>query len=193
MSGLMSDLLMANAFHSQAQMLRNVQTNFHNSEGILKIEMQLDAGRGQSIVKKQEQLKGMGKQEGVANQYLSDTTSKEQKELSKASKDKDDTTVKKVIVNSKELTVLQQQKQTVSSQIVQLQTADATANSQQIQQLQQQLQTIQGTIQQVQASASSGTSNNQDVVTASSVPDVGPAYTLEVSQQPTAEAGTPVA
>lgn len=193
MSGLMSDLLMANAFHSQAQMLRNVQTNFHNSEGILKIEMQLDAGRGQSIVKKQEQLKAMGEQEGVANQYLSDTTSKEQKELSKASKDKDDTTVKKVIVNSKDLTVLQQQKQTVSSQIVQLQTADATANSQQIQQLQQQLQTIQGTIQQVQASASSGTSNNQDIATASSVPDVGPAYTLEVTQQPTAEASTPVA
>lgn len=192
MSGLMSDLLMANTFHSQAQMLRNVQTNFHNSEGILKIEMKLDAGRGQSIVRKQEQLKAMGKQEGVANQYLSDTTSKEQKELNKASKD-NDTTVKKVIVNSKDLTILQQQKQTVSSQIVQLQTADTTANSQQIQQLQQQLQTIQGTIQQVQASVSSGTSNNQDVVTASSVPDVGPAYTLEVTQQSTAEASTPVA
>jgi len=191
MSGLMSDLLMASSLQSQAQMIRNVQTNFHNTEGILKAELKTD--KGVIRVKKQEMLKSMDKQGSVSNKYLSDTTSQEQKALSKASKEKDDTTtVKKVIVNSKDLTVLQQQKQVVSSQIVQLQTSDATTNDKQLQQLQQQLQTIQGAIQQVQVNGASNASINQDVVTTSGVPDMGPAFTLEVTQQPMAVASTSV-
>ncbi|MBU2702078.1 hypothetical protein Ga0466249_003205 [Sporomusaceae bacterium BoRhaA] len=47
----------------------NVQTNFHNTEGILKAELKRD--KGVIRVKKQEMLKSMDKQGSVANQYNS--------------------------------------------------------------------------------------------------------------------------
>jgi hypothetical protein len=183
-SSLMSDLLMSNLLQSQVQLLRNTQTNVHNSGEVLKGYIKVDKGVMQA--KEQEQLNHVQNQESTAGTYLTKTMNKQKDMISKTAKDKvDQVATGSTVIGSKDAAVLNNQRQKLLSEITRLQSSNDDTDSQQVDKLQQQLQAVESALQESQASPSGG--SGQESVSP------GPAYTVELNSSYSPAPASPAA
>lgn len=150
---LVSDILIANTLYKQVQSTYSSQSHIHNSAKTLDIEIELDKGRGLDVSKKQAQLQQMHQQGAKADEFLGKNLKDEQEVLNKVSKEKDTGTVSNENASGKDEEALKRLKQNLSSKIASLQMDDATENGKSIQKLEQQLQTVQSELQAIQTSS----------------------------------------
>jgi hypothetical protein len=147
-----ADILAVNSMSNQISLIRNLQINVSGSANVLSEEIALDAARGGDVSKKEKQLADTKAHLVDLSKSLGSVIKSTQKGIDKVSKEKDTSMgLGNTATSSKDPNVLRKISQKLSAEIAELQNDGATENGQVLQKLQQQLQTVQTQLQQIEA------------------------------------------